>query len=88
MLRDLREKYQPSLVVCHGEAEWPSFEICFSTGDDAWHEEALPGGKPTRWQPGLVLTQFFGVRPSLFRSYADVPALVAIAERAMSTRWR
>ncbi len=85
MLRALWEKYQPRLVICHGAKEWPSFETCFSASHEGWHEETLPGGQPTRWQPGLVLTQFFGIRPSLFRSYADVPAVVAIAGKAMLT---
>ncbi len=83
MLRELRERYQPKLIVCHGAAEWSAFEECFAQPTVRWHEEQLANGKPTRWQPGLVLTQFFGIRPVLFRRYDDVPALSSIGKKAM-----
>jgi hypothetical protein len=85
LLRELRDRHGPQIVVCHGEKEWDAFAKAFADPSRQWTWETLPNGKLTKWQPGLVLTQFFTTMGGLMTYHREVPAVGEICRRARQT---
>ncbi|MEO6045064.1 MAG: hypothetical protein ABIQ47_14265 [Tepidiformaceae bacterium] len=86
LLRELRQKHAPRLVVCHGEKDWDQFELCFGSSQAAWTTGLLPHNqKSIKWQPGLVLSQFFATQGGLME-HSNVAALIEVCKQAILPR--